>query len=149
MGWDSVRFCHNSGTSRAKPTRCHVYVCQFCDPEQAIVRRTEWSSADCGLSSVRRWASCCGFTFCIFRDERHSRRELCVCCAAGAGGHWVVFCREASETCVDAWWGVDIDAEMRSSVPFVTYEVYVCLVLKIKLGVQYHLEALSYRSKMA
>ena len=68
MGSGKILSC-KSGTSRAEPTRCHVYVYQFCDPEQAIIRRVEWSRAECGLISARRWAGCCRFTVCIFRDE--------------------------------------------------------------------------------
>ena len=52
MGWDSVRFCHKSRTLRAKPTRCCVYVYQFCDPEQAVIRCAEWSRTT--VASVQR-----------------------------------------------------------------------------------------------
>ena len=68
MGSGKILLC-KSGTSRAELTRCHVYVYQFCGPEQAIIRRAKWSRAGCGLSSVRRWAGCCRFTICIFRDK--------------------------------------------------------------------------------
>jgi hypothetical protein len=55
---------------------------QYCNPQQAVIRRGEWPRADSGLVSVRSRTGSCGFALCIFGHEQRPGWKLCICCTA-------------------------------------------------------------------